>query len=39
MGEDMVVLSSDQAISDLVEKRSAIYADRVSDSLIFTPRF
>jgi len=38
MGDDMVVLSSDQAISDLVEKRSAIYADRVSGPLIFTFR-
>jgi len=38
LGDDMVVLSSDQAISDLVEKRSAIYADRVSGPLISTFR-
>ena len=38
LGKDMVVLSSDQAISDLIEKRSAIYSDRVSDPVIFTLR-
>jgi len=39
MGEDMIVLNSAQAISDLVDKRSGMYADRVSDSPIFTLRF
>ena len=34
----MVVLSSDEAITDLIEKRSSIYADRVSDEVILTFR-
>jgi len=34
MGEDMVVLNSNEAISDLVEKRSSIYADRVSSTVV-----
>jgi len=38
MGEDVVVLSSNEAITDVVEKRSAIYSERVSDSAIFTFR-
>src|SRR5579872_4076871 len=29
LGRDMVVLSSSEAIEDLLEKRSAIYSDRV----------
>ena len=35
MGNDTVVLSSNGAISDLIEKRSNIYADRVSDPDFF----
>jgi len=34
----MVILNSNEAITDLVEKRSSIYADRVSDKVIFTFR-
>ena len=34
----MVVLCSNEAITDLVEKRSSIYADRVRDKAIFTFR-
>jgi hypothetical protein len=30
MGKDTIVLSSNEAISDLIDKRSSIYADRVS---------
>lgn len=30
----MVVLSSNEAIDDLIEKRSSIYADRVSYVII-----
>ena len=33
LGDDMVVLSSSEAISDLLEKRSSIYSDRVSHSI------
>ena len=36
MGKDTVVLNSDGAISDLLDKRSSIYSDRVSDADIFT---
>ena len=36
MGEDAVVLNSYGAISDLLDKRSSIYSDRVSDTDIFT---
>ena len=39
LGQDMVVLSSNEAITDLIEKRSIIYADRVCDNIIFTFRF
>lgn len=39
MGKDTVVLSSNKAISDLIEKRSNIYADRVSDVDTFSPHF
>lgn len=38
MGNDMVVLSSHEAISDLLEKRSSIYSDRVSGITILTTR-
>ena len=31
LGEDIVVLNSNEAITDLIEKRSSIYSDRVSD--------
>ena len=34
MGDNMVVLSSNEAISDLLEKRSSIYSDRVSGPTI-----
>ena len=34
MGKDMVVLSSNEAITDLLEKRSSIYSDRVGDMII-----
>jgi len=34
----MVILSSNEAITDLVGKRSSIYADRVSDKVVFTFR-
>ena len=30
LGQDIVVLSSNEAIVDLIEKRSSIYSDRVS---------
>ena len=36
MGKDAVVLNSNEAISDLLDKRSSIYSDRVSDTDIFT---
>ena len=36
MGDDMVVLSSNEAISDLFEKRSSIYSDRVSGPTLLT---
>lgn len=36
LGTDMVVLNSNEAISDLIEKRSSIYADRVSDGILLT---
>jgi hypothetical protein len=36
LGKDMVALNSNEAISDLIEKRSSIYADRVSDAVILT---
>jgi hypothetical protein len=39
LGQDMVVLSSNEAITDLVEKRSGIYADKVCDKVVFTFRF
>ena len=39
LGQDMVVLSSNEAITDLVEKRSSIYPDRVCDKVTFTFRF
>ena len=39
LNDDMVVLSSNKAISELVDKRSGIYADRVSDSGHFTFHF
>ena len=38
MGKDMVVLSSNEAIADLLEKRSSIYSDRVSNTINFTLR-
>ena len=38
MGEDMIVLSSNEAISDLLEKRSSIYSDRVSGLTTLTIR-
>ena len=31
-------MNSNEAITDLVEKRSGIYADRVSDKVIFNFR-
>jgi hypothetical protein len=34
LGQDMVVLNSNEAISDLIEKRSSIYADRVSGTIL-----
>lgn len=34
LGADTIVLNSNEAISDLLDKRSAIYSDRVS---IFEP--
>jgi hypothetical protein len=36
MGKDTIVLSSNEAISDLIDKRSSIYADRVSRANNFT---
>jgi len=36
MGDDMVVLSSNEAISDLLEKRSSVYSDRVSGPTALT---
>ena len=36
MGKDTVVLNSNEAISDLIDKRSSIYSDRVSGADIFT---
>ena len=38
MGEDVVALSSNEVISDLLEKRSSIYSDRVSRTTILTIR-
>ena len=38
MGEDAVVLNSNETISDLLDGRSSIYSDRVSDADIFTFR-
>ena len=38
MGEDMVVLSSNEAISELLEKRSSFYSDRVSGLAILAVR-
>ena len=36
MGDDVVALSSNEVISDLLEKRSSIYSDRVSRTTILT---
>jgi hypothetical protein len=36
MGKDTIILNSNEAISDLLDKRSIIYSDRVSDADIFT---
>ena len=38
MGDDIVVLSSSEAISDLLEKRSGIYSERVSCTTILVIR-
>ena len=38
MGDDVVALSSNEVISDLLEKRSSIYSDRVSCTAILTIR-
>jgi len=38
LGKDMVVLSSNEAITDLIEKRSSVYSDRVCDKVPFTFR-
>jgi hypothetical protein len=35
MGKDAVVLNSNEAISDLLDERSSIYSDRVSDADTF----
>lgn len=36
LGKDTIVLCSNEAISDLIDKRSSIYADRVSDTDVST---
>ena len=38
MGNDVVVLNSGEAITDLLEKRSSIYSDRVSGTISFVLR-
>ena len=38
MGDDIIVLSSNEAISDLPEKRSSIYSDRVSGPTVLKIR-
>ena len=35
-GTDMVVLDSSEAIADLLDKKSAIYSDKVMSSVAFT---
>ena len=37
MTTDFVVLNSTEAITDLIEKRSSIYSDRVSPSSMYNP--